>query len=175
MAFVVVIATNEGKAREDVAITTRLLRLVQDGVIAGLVGTIAMTPPILIARRLRLFATPPPAQITANLSRRTAVLPEPDAPVFPLVWAGAHLAYGAGAGIVFAVSRRWLPRRVVAAGLLFGGGVWAISYLGYVPALRLYPEPADDARPRQVVMIAAHGIFGVALSETFDRREKRRH
>lgn len=139
------------------------------GAVAGIVGTILMTIPILVGRRLGLFHTPPPVEISANIARRTWLLPERSNPVFPLAWIGAHFAYGAASGVGFTLLRRYLPASPAQAGLLFGLGVWAISYLGYVPALHLYPDPEDDSRPRQAVMIFAHGVFGVSVAGTSQR------
>lgn len=152
--------SNTGTTREN--IKGQMLR----GAVAGMVGTVFMTIPILAARRLGFFHTPPPVEISANLARRTPLLPERSNPLFPVAWLGAHFAYGAASGIGYTLLRRYLPVPTAWAGLLFGLGVWAISYLGYVPALHLYPEPDDDSRPRQVVMILAHAVFGVSVAET---------
>ena len=51
------------------------------------------------------------------------------------------------------------------AGLLFGGGVWALAYLGIMPALGLYP-PVDQEHPmRQATLIAAHAAYGITTAE----------
>lgn len=137
---------------------------IRRGAVAGVLGTIAMTVPILTGQRLGLVTTPPPVEITANVSHRTSLLPDPSSPAFPLLWSSAHLAYGAGAGMVFTVIRDGLPARTSLAGLIFGFSVWAVSYLGLVPALGLYPGPTEDARSREIVMIIAHGVFGVGVA-----------
>jgi len=48
--------------------------------------------------------------------------------------------------------------------LLYGALLWSVSYLGLMPALGLYPWPDEDAKPRLGVMIAAHGVYGLALA-----------
>jgi hypothetical protein len=57
-----------------------------------------------------------------------------------------------------------LPRSDLVAGLLFGGVVWGVSYIGLMPSLNLYPSAEDDSNQRQGVMIAAHAVFGTALA-----------
>lgn len=56
------------------------------------------------------------------------------------------------------------------AGLVFGLSVWAVSYLSYVPALRLSPWPANDSRPRQFVLIVAHPVFGLVVAGQQNRQ-----
>lgn len=139
------------------------------GAVSGVAGTVVMTIPILVCQRLHLFYTPPPEEISDNVARRTWLLPDLSHRSFPIFWIAAHLAYGATCGTLFSLSRRWTPGSPHVAGPLFGLSVWAISYLGFVPALRLYPWPADDSRPRQVVMIVTHGLFGLTVAAAHTR------
>src|SRR5680860_1178103 len=134
------------------------------GAVSGVVATVPQTIPIVAAQRLNLIRTPPPVQISDRIASLTDVLPERSEPGFTPVWLGAHIGYGAGCGVVYALVRRLLPRSVPVAGLIFGGGVWGVSYLGFLPALRLYPAPDDDSHPRVGVMILAHAVFGLALA-----------
>ncbi len=145
------------------------------GALAGVIGTIVMTIPIPASQRLHLLHTPPPVEISANVARRTWLLPDRSHRAFPIVWIGAHLGYGATCGIVYRLVRRFLPHSRPLAGLMFGFGVWAVSYLGVVPALRLYPWPTDDSRPRQIVMFVAHGIFGVTIATSISFLERSTH
>jgi len=147
----------------------RVRNQVLHGAVAGVAGTVVITIPILVAQRLHFFRTPPPVEISDNVARRTWLLPDRSHRFFPIIWITAHLGYGATCGTIYRLSRQWLPRSERTAGPLFGLGVWAVSYLGLVPALRLYPWPADDSRPRQVVMIVAHGLFGLTVADV-DRR-----
>jgi hypothetical protein len=139
------------------------------GALAGSVATVFMTVPILVAEKLGFIQNPPPREVSARAANRTDALPDSPKPIFSLVWPVAHLAYGAGVGGGFGLVRGVLPSSPVAAGLLVGGGVWAVSYVGYLPALGLYPPPSDDTSPRTVTMIVAHAIYGIALAEICDR------
>lgn len=130
---------------------------------AGLVATGPMTVVIFAARRARLLRTSPPEEISA---RGLAKLP---APVEAVTsgrpwWRVAHGGYGVLCGVVYRLLRSRLPPQTAQAGLLFGGFVWGVSYLGLMPALDLYPWPEEDASPRLVVMIAAHAVYGVTLA-----------
>ncbi len=125
-----------------------------------------MTIVILGGRMLAGFRTPPPVEITRRISHSVG-LPRPRSEGgFRLYWLSAHVGYGAGCGVLYTLGRRWLPGHPVPAGLIAGGTVWAVSYLGYLPAFSLYPSPEDDANDRTMVMIAAHAVYGIALAET---------
>jgi hypothetical protein len=79
------------------------------------------------------------------------------------MWPLAHLAYGAGCGVIYAGMRPALPNNAFKAGMAFGALVWTFSYLGYLPVLRLYSWPNRDSKSRVVTMICAHGLFGATL------------
>jgi putative membrane protein len=144
-------------------------RIVRGG-LAGLLATIPMTLVIALGRVAGWLHTPPPQTITARIAQRTTEAHPPrQSPGFQIVWLAAHHAYGAAGGALFAVLRPLLPRSDLAAGLLFGGAVWGVSYLGVMPALKLFPPAQDDSWRRQAVMIAAHAVYGTVLGETVRR------
>jgi putative membrane protein len=49
------------------------------------------------------------------------------------------------------------------AGVAFGLGVWAGSYLGVLPAAGLYRSAADEPTERNAMMVAAHVVWGASL------------
>jgi hypothetical protein len=75
----------------------------------------------------------------------------------------AHFGYGAGAGAVYAALAPHLTQRPVLGGVAFGLGVWAASYLGWLPALGLPASAPDETPRRNALMIAAHLVYGGAL------------
>ena len=134
--------------------------------LSGSLATVVMTVVILAGRRLSGFRTPPPVEITRRLSWRAGISPPRSKGGFRVFWLAGHIAYGAGCGALYVLARPRLPQDPVRAGLMAGGTVWGVSYLGYLPMLSLYPSPEDDASDRQVVMIAAHAVYGVSLAMT---------
>jgi putative membrane protein len=134
------------------------------GAMAGVAATVPMTLVIGLGRAAGFLWTPPPAQITETVAERVGIEPEPESPQFQAGWLTAHFAYGAACGGIFAAVRPLLPRSNVAAGLLLGAAVWAVSYVGIMPALELFPPAKDDSPRRQQVMLAAHAIYGVATA-----------
>lgn len=134
------------------------------GALAGLLGTAAMTPVIGLGA-IGWWKGPSPAEITANIQQKTGVDETPrNDPGFTPQWLAAHLSFGTGWGVAFALARPWLPASNVAAGLLWGGAIWAINYGMVLPALGLYPSPADDNKERMAAMMVAHAVYGTALA-----------
>lgn len=137
-------------------------RLVRAG-IAGSISTVVMSVPIYAAQRLNLVETPAPVDVSRKIAEEVSVLPEVHEPGFAVMWPLAHLAYGAGCGVIYAGMRPALPNHSLKAGMAFGALVWTFSYLGYLPLLRLYSWPNRDSKSRVTTMICAHGIFGATL------------
>jgi len=150
------------------------MRRVIGGALAGLLATAPMTAVIYAGRRAGLLWNPPPRQITGRVLQRIRGRGRMPRPAFQASWLAAHFGYGSAAGVVYSLVRRLLPGRPVLAGLTFGEGVWAASYLGLMPEMRLYPCPQQDTGSRTAVMIAAHAVYGVALAELFTRLTGRR-
>jgi hypothetical protein len=134
------------------------------GALAGLAATVPMTVVIEAGRAAGLMGTPPPVEITENVAERAGENPDRQSPAFQAGWLAAHAGYGVACGTLFAALRPLLPRSDVAAGLLFGGAVWGVSYMSLMPGLNLYPPAEHDSPQRQAVMIAAHAVFGTALA-----------
>ncbi|WP_372015433.1 hypothetical protein [Tistrella mobilis] len=83
----------------------------------------------------------------------------------------AHFAFGAASGAVFALLR---PRGGLAAGAGYGVAVWAASYLGWIPAARILKPATRHPWRRNLLMIAAHLVWGASLAkglEDLDRAE----
>ena len=134
------------------------------GALAGLAATVPMTAVIGAGRAAGLMRTPPPVEITENIAEQAGENPDRQSPEFQAGWLAAHVGYGAACGVIFAAIRPVLPRSDLVAGLLFGGAVWGVSYISLLPSLNLYPPAQDDSNQRQVVMIAAHAVFGAAMA-----------
>lgn len=144
------------------------------GALAGLLATAPMTAVIYAGRQAGLLWNPPPRQIAGRVLRRVRGRGRMPRPAFQASWLAAHFGYGSAAGVLYSLLRRLLPGRPALAGLAFGEGVWAASYLGVMPGMRLYPRPQQDTGSRTAVMIAAHAVYGIALAELFARLTGRR-
>jgi hypothetical protein len=77
----------------------------------------------------------------------------------------AHFAFGAASGSGFGLAGP--ARNPVLKGVLYGVSVYAASYLGYLPGMRLMPKPHHDSKGRQVATFASHVVWGAVLGLTF--------
>lgn len=135
------------------------------GAVSGAVATLVMTATIETGKRLFRFWTPPPKEITKNVMSQLGMSRTQSRSTASVTWLAAHEAYGMACGMGYVHVRPFMPPSPRAAGLIFGGAVWGVSYLGYLPALDLYPFPEDDRRSRLTVMVIAHAVFGIVLAD----------
>jgi hypothetical protein len=136
--------------------------------LAGAVATVPMTAVIGIGRGLGLLRTAPPEQITAEAADEVGLGEATTSPLFGPVWLGLHVGFGAVSGVGYALIRPRLPVQPARAGVVYGLGVWAANYLGIMPALGLFPRPAQAGPKRTLVMIVAHLVYGVILANRLE-------
>jgi hypothetical protein len=137
-----------------------IARLVR-GASSGAVATTAMTGWMLAtAPRDRRFEQPPHRIVRRAAQRLGAPVRPSDRRLIPLA-ALAHFAFGAAGGAGYALLR---PRPTMPSAIAYATGIWATSYAGWAPALRLMPSPPRDDRHRQVLTFTAHLVYGAALA-----------
>jgi len=144
---------------------TWISRIILGG-IEGIVATAVMSGVLALAKATGLMRNPPPKHITKRIGQKVGLNPAAaPKPVFDATWLAAHVGYGAASGVVYGILRRLLPVPPLVSGPAYGLLLWAVSYLGLMPVLGLYPFPGEDSASRQAVMIVAHGVYGASLGE----------
>jgi hypothetical protein len=73
-----------------------------------------------------------------------------------------HLCYGAVGGAAYAAMTR-PDHRGALTGSLFGLGIWASSYEGWVPAAGVMPPAHRDRPARAAALLLGHVVYGAAL------------
>lgn len=145
----------------------RLMRGAMSGAVATLFHTavmFALHPRLPRARRQPL----PPTEITAAVADRAGV-PVRRRTTLTAATIVSHFGYGAVAGALYAPIAGRVRRRRTLVGVGYGLGVWAVSYLGWIPALRLLPPATQQPRQRNLMMILAHVAWGAALALAYGR------
>jgi hypothetical protein len=133
------------------------------GAAAGVAATVPMTF-VMETLHERLDGEParplPPREVTEGMAARAGVhheLSEQDKQDLTLA---AHFAYGASCGAVFGLVAPRSAPLAIATGMAFGLGVWAGSYLGWLPAMGVRHHARHDPVERSGLMIAAHVVWG---------------
>lgn len=87
----------------------------------------------------------------------------------------AHFAFGAATGALYgaATSHKHVSPGIT-SGVMFGLGVWAASYLGWVPLTGLMPPASQQPAQRNAMMVASHIVWGAALGAAVLAMRRRR-
>lgn len=155
------------------ALVSGLLR----GAVAGFLATAAMTAAMeAMHRRLpRQEQYPlPPSEITSVVTVKTGLRQHLDRSGHFVVTILAHFGYGAAVGALYVPSLRRVPLPAAVRGSLFGVIVWAVSYLGWLPAFGILRPATEHPARRTALMIAAHLVWGSTLGLVADRFERSR-
>jgi len=86
---------------------------------------------------------------------------------------GAHFAYGASAGALYGLLRDQadgIPAPV--AGMLFGVGLWAISFEGWMPAGGVQQATTEKPLKKWPMPIMAHMVYGVTTALAYQALEE---
>ncbi|WP_176478487.1 MULTISPECIES: hypothetical protein [unclassified Mesorhizobium] len=133
------------------------------GAAAGVVATMAMTATM---RRLHAMLPEderyplPPREI---VDRSVPVADERKGRSRTLL---AHFGFGGLTGALFTL----LPI-IRGRGVAYGIAVWTLSYLGWIPAAGILAPAHRHPLRRNVLMIAAHVIWGLTLSTSLKEME----
>jgi putative membrane protein len=83
----------------------------------------------------------------------------------------SHLGYGGAMGGLYALTEnRHLHGPLW--GIAFGLGVWAGNYLAMLPAAGLHPHAARMPAERNLLMVAAHVVWGATLGALHSNAER---
>lgn len=141
------------------------------GAAAGLVATVPMT--VAMVAMHRQLPPPqryplPPRRITMRAAGKVGVRSRMNETHRTAATLAAHFGYGTAIGTLLGALAPRGPGKSAAAGAGFGLLVWAVSYLGLMPALDLHPPATRDTARRNLLMIAAHLVWGATAGVVSD-------
>lgn len=145
------------------------------GAIAGFIATAPMSISMLIGWRLlprREQYHLPPRLITEEITEQVGLEEHLGEKGLIGLTIASHFGYGAlfGAIYTFFEQRIHLPSNL--KGTLYGVAIWIGSYLGWLPAMGILTPATQHPWRRNLLMIIAHVIWGVTLSETVRKLAK---
>ncbi|HEV2720276.1 MAG TPA: hypothetical protein VG323_09690 [Thermoanaerobaculia bacterium] len=134
------------------------------GAVAGAAATFVMQGMMMASKKYLPESKPPMKKDPGEFMVEKVGLPDS---LKPLGANTLRLGYGMTSGAIYAALR---PRRSMPLfdGALLGLGVWAVGYLGWLPATEL-TEHISEHEPKQIIVpIVQHAIFGVAVAAAYD-------
>jgi len=143
-----------------------------DGALAGFTATVPMTAAMLSLHRAlpaRERHALPPRRITMRAARKGRVAHQLDEADRTAATYAAHFGYGTATGAVYGALAPHVPGRPLVKGTSYGLVVWALSYLGLLPALDLHRPATREPAERNALMIVAHVVWGATLGVMTDR------
>lgn len=143
-------------------------------VLAGAIATIPMTMAMnSMHKHLPIMESYPlpPRKITKNVSKEIGLWRHLSKKQKDLLTVIGHYSYGAFTGSIYFPFIQKLNLPKIAGGITFGLLVWGVSYLGWLPASGLYPSAKRTPLKRNLLMIAAHIIWGAALGMLYKYEE----
>jgi uncharacterized membrane protein YagU involved in acid resistance len=149
------------------------------GVVAGLVGTAAMTAAQLAAARARgrslrtpvpetWSQAPAPAQVAKRAVDALGTGDRVTKEDVPLLTNVMHWSYGTALGVICAFTARGSRRRPLVRGLRFGAAAWTASYAQLVP-LGIYEPPWRYPAEELALDLSYHLVYGAAAAEAWAR------
>jgi len=141
------------------------MRNVLAGAAAGVAATVPMTIVMeTLHDRLRgeVQRPLPPREIAEAIAVKFGVHGDLSEREMQNLSLALHVGYSAFTGAVFATIAPRRTARGAVAGALFGLGVWATSYLGWLPVWGVRQPITYDPVARTGLMIAAHAAWGAA-------------
>jgi uncharacterized membrane protein YagU involved in acid resistance len=134
--------------------------------VAGFVATVPMTIfMVLLHRRLpeEEQYPLPPREITMKAADEAGVIDHLSPEARSAATLITHFGFGAAAGALYGAVADSIPLPSRLKAVLFGLGVWSVSYLGIFPALGVLTPATEHPPRRNALMIAAHVVWGLAL------------
>ena len=141
------------------------------GATAGFIATIPMTIFMFSTQRFLPKGQRydlPPEILTKELAERAHVKQHMSKAQILAATTASHFGYGATMGILYSVLGRRLPLTSSLRGTLFGFVIWVASYQALLPLLGFSESSQGETAQRNMMMIAAHFIWGASTGVLTD-------
>lgn len=140
------------------------------GALAGTLATAPMTISMALMRRFLPWwqqSPLPPHKVTSETLDAAGMQPI-DAQHHNKATLVGHFGYGAVTGTLYPLVAK-LPLPTMLKSVLYGVGVWAASYMGWLPAAGLLKAASKRPMARNALMVAAHAVWGLVTGIVFSR------
>lgn len=145
--------------------------LLLSNALAGFIATLPMTIFMLLTQRYlprHQRYDLPPEIIVKDLAQRAHIKQHMNKSQILAATLISHFGYGATMGLLYPPLSKKLSLPTALKGAIFGFLIWAASYLGLLPLLGISERAPREPGRRNLMMIAAHLIWGSSLSLVAD-------
>jgi hypothetical protein len=135
------------------------------GAVSGLIATVPMTVAMLVIQRMlprRQQTTLEPRRVSDDMLRKANLHDDISEEGKEQFSVAAHFGYGAGVGTIYALAEPFMPLPRGLRGPAYALAVWAVSYAGWLPAVKTLPPPQKRPAGRNLLLIASHLVWGAA-------------
>jgi putative membrane protein len=135
--------------------------------LAGFIATLPMTIFMLLTQRYLPRGQRydlPPEIIVKDLAQRAHVKQHMNKLQILAATLVSHFSYGATMGLLYPPLSKRLSLPTAIKGAIFGFLIWAASYLGLLPLLGISETAPREPGRRNLMMIAAHLLWGSFLA-----------
>lgn len=157
----------------------RLILQVALGAIGGMIGTAAIFSALAANKKLAPETEAPmkedPGQFMVETAEDAALTKreQKEVPrIAETIAANAlHFGYGASGGALYALLR---PKsaNLLLEGAALGTAIWAIGYLGWLPAVGLLPPPTEQKPIQVFTPVWQHALYGVVTIAAYEQLRK---
>jgi len=141
------------------------------GALAGFIATVPMTIFMLSTQRFLPKGQRydlPPEIITKELADRAHIKQHMNKAQILAATTASHFGYGATMGVLYSLLGQRLSLPSGLKGSLFGLIIWAVSYPALLPLLGFSESSHGETTRRNLMMIAAHLVWGAATGMLVD-------
>ena len=146
-----------------VVLSSRHLRGLLYGAVAGVNGAACMSVLRLAMRRAGIIEKMPPQVVEDWLARRIGLEPPGGSAGHHVADHVIHLGIGATAGAMYGALTA-TRRPTYTSGLLHGLTVWSVGFVAMIPNIGIARSAADADTGENVVNVAAHVVYGLVLA-----------
>ena len=149
------------------------------GAIGGMIGTVAIFSALAANKKLASETEAPlkedPGEFMVETAENQTLTKKEQREVPKIaetVAANAlHFSYGASGGALYALLRP-KSENLILEGAALGTAIWAIGYLGWLPAVGLLPPPTEQKPIQVFTPVWQHWLYGVVTIAAYEQLRK---
>ena len=137
------------------------------GAVGGAIGTLPLTVGLMTTKRRRPWwerSALRQTEVTEHLVTKLGYASKLGDDELEALTIALHTGYGVTMGALYGVAGGRMRLPAPLSGALWGAGVWAASYLGWIPATGLARSARRDRRQMNALMLSSNVLWGIVTA-----------